>query len=77
MYGGQTQHLPLKINTANVIPPIFASSILIFPATLAQFANYPLVQTAFGSPGAGFGIARLGLYFIDYFLCVLLHRGGF
>jgi len=44
MYGGQSSHLPLKINTANVIPPIFASSILIFPATLAQFANYPWVQ---------------------------------
>jgi preprotein translocase subunit SecY len=53
MYGGQTQHLPLKINTANVIPPIFASSILIFPATLAQFANYPLVQSISGwlAPG--------------------------
>jgi preprotein translocase subunit SecY len=46
MYGGQSSHLPLKINTANVIPPIFASSILIFPATLAQFANYPWVQAA-------------------------------
>src|SRR6266403_2398658 len=44
MYGGMTSHLPLKINTANVIPPIFASSILIFPATLAQFANHPWVQ---------------------------------
>src|SRR5207253_1808670 len=43
MYGGMTSHLPLKINTANVIPPIFASSILIFPATLAQFANHPWV----------------------------------
>ncbi len=36
-YGGQTTHLPLKVNTANVIPPIFASSLLLFPATLAQF----------------------------------------
>jgi preprotein translocase subunit SecY len=53
MYGGQTQHLPLKINTANVIPPIFASSILIFPATLAQFANYPLVQTISGALAPG------------------------
>ena len=53
MYGGQTQHLPLKINTANVIPPIFASSILIFPATLAQFANYPLVQTLSGALAPG------------------------
>ena len=53
MYGGMTSHLPLKINTANVIPPIFASSILIFPATLAQFANHPWVQTISGwlSPG--------------------------
>ncbi len=54
MYGGMTSHLPLKINTANVIPPIFASSILIFPATLAQFANHPWVQAASGllAPGA-------------------------
>ncbi|MFA6033707.1 MAG: preprotein translocase subunit SecY, partial [Myxococcota bacterium] len=34
--GGQSTHLPLKINTAGVIPPIFASSILVFPATLAN-----------------------------------------
>lgn len=39
MFGGQTTHLPLKINTAGVIPPIFASSILMFPATIAQFSN--------------------------------------
>ena len=36
-YGGQSTHLPLKVNTANVIPPIFASSLLLFPATLMQF----------------------------------------
>jgi preprotein translocase subunit SecY len=35
VYGGQTTHLPLKLNMAGVIPPIFASSILLFPATLA------------------------------------------
>ena len=46
MYGGQSSHLPLKINTAGVIPPIFASSILIFPATVAQFAPYPWAQSA-------------------------------
>ena len=34
MYSGQTSHLPLKINMAGVIPPIFASSIILFPATL-------------------------------------------
>jgi len=34
MYGGQSSHLPLKLNMAGVIPPIFASSIILFPATL-------------------------------------------
>jgi preprotein translocase subunit SecY len=53
MYGGMTSHLPLKVNTANVIPPIFASSILIFPATLAQFASHPWVQTASGALAPG------------------------
>jgi preprotein translocase subunit SecY len=53
MYGGQSSHLPLKINTAGVIPPIFASSILIFPATIAQFVQHPWAQTAAGylAPG--------------------------
>ncbi|MCD4743801.1 MAG: preprotein translocase subunit SecY [Desulfobacteraceae bacterium] len=44
MYGGQTSHLPLKINTAGVIPPIFASSIIMFPTTLAQFVDMPLMK---------------------------------
>lgn len=37
MYGGQSSHLPLKINMAGVIPPIFAQSILLFPLTIAHF----------------------------------------
>ncbi|HWP64539.1 MAG TPA: preprotein translocase subunit SecY [Candidatus Limnocylindria bacterium] len=37
MYAGQSTHLPLKVNTAGVIPPIFASSLLLFPATIVQF----------------------------------------
>jgi len=45
-YGGQTSHLPLKINMAGVIPPIFASSIIMFPATVANFINVPWVQKA-------------------------------
>ncbi|MFP5221882.1 MAG: preprotein translocase subunit SecY [Acidobacteriota bacterium] len=44
MYGGQTTHLPLRINTAGVIPPIFASSILLFPATIANFYQAEWVQ---------------------------------
>lgn len=45
MYGGQSTHLPLKINTSGVIPPIFASSIIMFPATIAGFISVPLIQT--------------------------------
>jgi len=45
MYGGQSTHLPLKINTSGVIPPIFASSIIMFPATLASFIKIPWMQT--------------------------------
>jgi len=45
MYGGASTHLPLKVNTAGVIPPIFASSILMFPATFANFFEHPWLQT--------------------------------
>ena len=38
MFGGETSFLPLKINTSGVIPPIFASSLLLLPATVANFA---------------------------------------
>ncbi len=44
MYGGQSTHLPLKINTSGVIPPIFASSIIMFPATIASFIKIPWMQ---------------------------------
>ena len=39
MFGGEASHLPLKINTSGVIPPIFASSLLLFPLTLASFSS--------------------------------------
>lgn len=45
MYGGQTTHLPLRINTAGVIPPIFAQSLLLFPATVAGFSTAEWLQT--------------------------------
>ncbi|MGD9651846.1 MAG: preprotein translocase subunit SecY, partial [Candidatus Dadabacteria bacterium] len=44
VYGGQSSHLPLKTNTAGVIPPIFASSLLIFPATVLTFVNVPFLR---------------------------------
>lgn len=44
VYGGQSSHLPLKINIAGVIPPIFASSIMMFPATIGGFVQVEWVQ---------------------------------
>ncbi|MEK6696016.1 MAG: preprotein translocase subunit SecY [Candidatus Deferrimicrobiota bacterium] len=45
VYGGQSTHLPLKVNTAGVIPPIFASSVLLFPATIASFIKHPITRS--------------------------------
>ena len=52
MYGGQATHLPIKLNTSGVIPPIFASSVLMFPATIANFYQSPFMKkvAAFFSP---------------------------
>jgi preprotein translocase subunit SecY len=44
VYGGQSTHIPLRINTAGVIPVIFASSLILFPATLTRFINHPWMQ---------------------------------
>ena len=53
VYGGQASHLPLKINISGVIPPIFASSIMMFPATIGSFVKIDWVQqvSAALSPG--------------------------
>ncbi|MEK6813135.1 MAG: preprotein translocase subunit SecY [Nitrospirota bacterium] len=54
VYGGQSTHIPLKINTSGVIPPIFASSIIILPATMTGFIDIKWVQdiAALLSPGS-------------------------
>jgi preprotein translocase subunit SecY len=66
MYGGQSSHLPLKINTAGVIPPIFASSIIMFPTTLAQFVDLPIMKdfSSLMSPGTI-------LYYVIYVIFVI------
>ncbi|HET6609178.1 MAG TPA: preprotein translocase subunit SecY [Rhodopila sp.] len=55
MFGGDSTHIPLKLNTSGVIPPIFASSILLIPATIAGFAQNmpPWVQWISGQLGHG------------------------
>jgi len=49
IYGGQSTYLPLRVNTSGVIPPIFASSIMMFPATLGQFVEAPWMQSVMGA----------------------------
>lgn len=62
MYGGGSTYLPLRINQGGVIPIIFASSVLLFPATIAQFIPHPFMQKVAGffSPG---GNPYMFLYF--------------
>jgi preprotein translocase subunit SecY len=71
VFGGQSTHLPLKINTSGVIPPIFASSIIMFPATVAGFIAVPWVQSIAKqlSPGtAVYTLLYVGMiFFFSYF----------
>jgi preprotein translocase subunit SecY len=71
VYGGQSTHLPLKVNTAGVIPPIFASSLIIFPATIAQFLHIPILTsiTSWLRPATGvYELIYVGLIiFFCYF----------
>ncbi|MDO8519976.1 MAG: preprotein translocase subunit SecY [Deltaproteobacteria bacterium] len=53
LYGGQSTHLPLKLNMSGVIPPIFASSIILFPATVAQFWKNDFMQSMAGALTTG------------------------
>lgn len=68
VYGGQSTHLPLKVNTAGVIPPIFASSILLFPATIASFIKHPITRTISDALTPGrVGYELLFIAFIIFF----------
>ncbi len=64
VYGGQTAHLPLKVNTSGTIPPIFASSLLMFPATLANM----------NLPGAEYlqGVINRGDWVFNFFYAALI-----
>ncbi|MFQ5716565.1 MAG: preprotein translocase subunit SecY [Nitrospinales bacterium] len=76
MYGGQSTHLPLKVNTSGVIPPIFASSIIMFPATIAQFIDHPWMQTvsAMLTPGTVIYSAIFvgAIFFFCYFYTAVI-----
>ncbi len=72
MYGGQDTHLPLKVNTAGVIPPIFASSIIMFPATIANFLpvkEIPSLQFIVNFLNPGHIIYNLIYVMFIFFFC--------
>jgi len=75
MYAAQSTHLPFKINMSGVIPPIFASSILLFPATIAQFfggntTNPNGFQSALQTIGANLGPGQ-PIYVLMYGVMVI------
>ncbi len=77
-YGGHSTHIPLKVNQAGVIPIIFASSVLMFPVTIAQFINIPWVQTmagwfAWGTPLQTTLYALLIIFFTYFYTAVTLN----
>jgi preprotein translocase subunit SecY len=68
VYGGQTTHLPLRVNTAGVIPVIFASSIIAFPQTVASFfqANNPWMQAV--SEQLRWGMPLYNLLYVSFII---------
>ncbi len=73
LYGGQSTHIPMRVNTAGMIPLIFASSLLIFPATIAQMfqtSASPVVRSVANAIYNTFNTTGLS-YWILYFLLVV------
>jgi len=74
-YGGHSSHIPLKVTQAGVIPIIFASSVLMFPVTIAQFIDIPWVKTvagylAWGTPLQTSLYALLIIFFTYFYTAV-------
>lgn len=71
VYGGQSTHLPLRVNTGGVIPIIFAASIITIPATVAQLIKIPIFQTVAQQFGLGMPLYNLlyvaAIIFFTYF----------
>ena len=77
VYGGQSTHIPLKINTAGVIPPIFASSLIAFPATIAGFIQIPWVQSIGNVVSSWIGLVYGHVYRSDRLFFVFSIRRSF
>jgi preprotein translocase subunit SecY len=76
VYGGQSTHIPLRINTAGVIPVIFASSLILFPATLTRFMPYAWMQAVADAMSPGqftYTVLYMGLIiFFAYFYTAIV-----
>jgi preprotein translocase subunit SecY len=76
VYGGQATHIPLRVNTAGVIPVIFAASIIVLPPTVARFVSHPWMQWAAQalSPGTLSYFALYGgsIIFFTYFYTAII-----
>lgn len=80
MFEGQSSHLPLKLNTSGVIPPIFASSLLLVPTTVAQFSQggpswLTYITTLFGHGTLGFNVFYIGLivFFAFFYTAIVFN----
>lgn len=78
MHGGHSTHIPLRVNQAGVIPIIFASSVLMFPVTIAQFITIPWVKTvagyfAWGTPLQSCLYALLIIFFTYFYTAVTMN----
>jgi preprotein translocase subunit SecY len=69
MYGGQSTHLPLKLNTSGVIPPIFASSIISFPLTIATFTHHPWLEWVSNALAPATPLYTLANVVMIFFFC--------
>jgi len=69
MYGGQSTHLPLKLNTSGVIPPIFASSIISFPLTIATFTHHPWLEGVSSALAPATPLYTLANVVMIFFFC--------
>jgi preprotein translocase subunit SecY len=69
MYGGQSTHLPLKLNTSGVIPPIFASSIISFPLTIATFTHHPWLEWVSSALAPATPLYTLANVVMIFFFC--------
>jgi preprotein translocase subunit SecY len=69
MFGGQTTHLPLKVNVSGVIPPIFASSLLMFPATVGSFIQNEQIKYFFDLIAPGFWLHEVLYVILIIFFC--------